>query len=194
MSHRDHEFWQVVAQGLEPNTFDWLGPLRDAVFRIIVFGCWDDGDTTRQCREPYALLRILEATHAMVVDREAAYIRNARSWYQETRALHPQLFGAYDLQFVVSDMTGPAVELPSDAFDLAFCSGVLYFMQSDQRQLQAAVNTMARVVRPGGWVIANEDPGLGGWFDGAGLVQAQCLEGAPEYAYCYRKSGATERG
>jgi SAM-dependent methyltransferase len=194
MSHHEDDFWQIVAAGLRLSDLIWLEPLRPVVDRIIVFGCWDDGGASRQCRESYALLRILEATHAVVVDREAEYIRNARSWYQETRTLHPQLLGAWDLQFVVSDMTGPAQELPSDAFDLAYCSGVLYFGQSDARQLQAAVSTMARVVRPGGWVIASEDPGLAPLFEGAGLVKADRPDGAPDYAYCYRKAGATERG
>jgi hypothetical protein len=49
------------------------------------------------------------------------------------------------------------------------------------------VSAMARVVRPGGWVVASEHEGLDTWFDGAGLVRAQGLADAPQYAYCYRK-------
>jgi SAM-dependent methyltransferase len=137
------------------------------------------------------LLRILEATSAVVVDREAEYIRNAQSWFQQTRAQYPELLGAYDLKFVLSDMTRETDELPINCFDLAYCSGVLYFMRADAGKLQAAVHTMARVVKPGGWVIANEDEGLEGQFEGAGLEKAECLDNAPQYAYCYRKPLST---
>jgi len=142
------------------------------------------------------LLRILEATRAVVVDKEAEYIRNARSWFQKTQAQYPELFGAYDLKFVAGDMTRETAELLANCFDPAYCSGVLYFMRSDAGKLQASVNTMARVVRPGGWVIANEDEGLEGQFEEAGLEKAEGLDDAPEYAYCYRKplrAGKTAR-
>jgi SAM-dependent methyltransferase len=176
-----------VAQGLLRSDFEWLEPLRTLVSSIVVFGCWDDGRTNRGCREPYVLLRILEATSAVVVDKEAEYIRNAQSWFQKTQAKYPELFGACDLKFVVSDMTRETDELTINCFDLAYCSGVLYFMRSDAGKLQAAVDTMARVVKPGGWVIANEDEGLDRQFEEAGLEKAPGLDGAPECAYCYRK-------
>jgi SAM-dependent methyltransferase len=190
-------FWQIVAQGLLKSDFEWLEPLRAFVSSIIIFGCWDNGDTNRGCREPYALLRILEATSAVVVDKEAEYIRNAQSWFQKTRAQYPELLAAYDLKFVVSDMAKETGELSVNCFDLAYCSGVLYCMRSDTGQLQAAVNTMARVVKPGGWVIANEDEGLDRQFKEAGLEKAGCLDNAPVYAYCYRKPliwGSWQRG
>ena len=187
----EEDFWRIVAQGLLRSDFEWLEPLRASVSSIIVFGCWDNGDTVRQCRESYVLLRILEATSAMVVDKEAEYIHNAQSWFQNTRAQYPELLGAYDLKFVVSDITREADELPINCFDLAYCSGVLYYMRSDIGQLQAAVNTMARVVKPGGLVVANEDEGLDKRFKEAGLEKAGCLDNAPAYAYCYRKPLST---
>ena len=183
----EKDFWRIVAQGLLRSDFEWLEPLRAFVSSIIVFGCWDNGDTDRCCREAYALLRILEATSAMVVDKEAEYIRNAQSWFRRTQAQYPELFGACDLRFVVSDMTRESDEMPINCFDFAYCSGVLYYMRSDVVQLQAAVNTMARVVKPGGWVIANEDEGLDRRFEEAGLVKVESLGNAPAYAYCYRK-------
>jgi hypothetical protein len=64
-------------------------------------------------------------------------------------------------------------------------------MRSDAGKLQAAVDTMARVVKPGGWVIANEDKGLDRRFEEAGLAKAEGLGNAPEYAYCYRKPLST---
>lgn len=183
----EEDFWQIVAQGLLKTDFEWLQPLRAFVSSIIVFGCWDNGDANRGCREPYVLLRILEAASAVVVDKEAEYIRNARSWFQKTQAQYPELFGACDLKFAVTDMTRETDELTVNCFDLAYCSGVLYFMRSDASKLQASVNTMARVVKPGGWVIANEDKGLERQFEEAGLEKAEGLDDAPEYAYCYRK-------
>jgi SAM-dependent methyltransferase len=187
MSQREDGFWQTVAQGLVRRDFAWLQPLRGTVSDIVVFGCWDDGETDRQCREAYALLRVLHASRATVLDKEAAYIGNARAWYQEARAGQPKWFAGWVLEFVVSDMAGEAPELRSNAYDLAYCSGVLFFMHSEPSKLQAAVNTMARVVSPGGWVIACEDPGLTSLFEGAGLLKADRLDGAPDYAYCYRK-------
>jgi SAM-dependent methyltransferase len=187
----DKDFWQVVAQGLLRSDFEWLKPLRASVSSIIVFGCWDNGDTVRGCREPYALLRLLEATSAVVVDKEAEYVRNAQNWFQKTQARYPELFGAYDLKFVVNDMTKETDELPIDCFDLAYCSGVLHFMRSDVGQLQAAINTMARVVKPGGWVIACEDEGLDRRFEEAGLERVQSLSNVPEHAYSHRKPLST---
>jgi hypothetical protein len=194
MSDLENDFWRIVAQGLHKGDFAWLQPLRGTVSDIVVFGCSDDGDMDRQCREAYVLLRMLQASRATVVDKEAAYIRNARAWYEEARARQPQWFVGWVVEFVVSDMAGAAPELPSNAYELAYCSGVFYFMQSQAHKLQAAVHTMARVVRPGGWVIACEDPGLTSLFEGAGLLKADRLHGAPDYAYCYRKADATERG
>jgi SAM-dependent methyltransferase len=187
----ERDFWHIVAQGLLRSDFEWLEPLKAFVSSLIVFGCWDDGDTDRGCREAYVLLRMLEATRAVVVDKEVGYIRNARGWFQETQARFPELFGAYDLKFVASDMTRETDDLPRDSFDLAYCSGVLYFMRSDAGKLQASINTMARVVRAGGWVVACEDKGLDRYFEKAGLRKSKRLDDAPEYAYCYRKSLST---
>jgi len=194
MSDLENDFWRIVAQGLHRGDLAWLQPLRGTVSDIVVFGCWDDGDAIRQCRESYALVRVLHASRATVVDKEAAFIGNARAWYQEARARQPKWCAGWVVEFVVSDMAGAAPVLPSSNFDLAYCSGVLFFMQSEPSKLQAAVNTMARVVSPGGWVIANEHPGLTSLFEGAGLLKADRLDGAPDCAYCYRKAGATERG
>jgi SAM-dependent methyltransferase len=190
----EKDFWQIVAQGLLRSDFEWLEPLRAFVSSIIVFGCWDNGDTNRGCREAYVLLRILEAASAVVVDKEAEYIRNAQSWFQKTQTQYPELFSACDLRFVVGDMTREADELTANCFDLAYCSGVLYFMRADAGKLQAAVRTMARVVKPGGWVVANEDKGLDRQFEEAGLEKAEGLDDAPEYAYCYRKPPQCKEG
>jgi SAM-dependent methyltransferase len=187
-------FWQIVAHGLLRSEFEWLQPLKAFVSCLIVFGCWDDGNNNRGCREAYVLLRTLEAIRAVVVDKEAVYIRNAHSWFQDMRTSYPELLGAYELEFVVSDMSRDTDDLPRDSFDLAYCSGVLYFMKSDAGKLQAAVNTMARVIRVGGWVIANEDKGLHRYFKKAGLTRSKWLDDAPKSAYCYRKLTCGRKG
>ena len=64
-------------------------------------------------------------------------------------------------------------------------------MRSDAGKLQAAVNTIARVVKPGGWVVANEDEGLDRRFERPGLEEAECLDNAPEYTFCDMKPLAT---
>jgi hypothetical protein len=53
----EREFWQIVAQGLLRSDFEWLEPLRAFVSSIIIFGCWDNGDTNRGCREPWMMLQ-----------------------------------------------------------------------------------------------------------------------------------------
>jgi hypothetical protein len=63
--------------------------------------------------------------------------------------------------------------------------------QIDHNLLQAAINTMARVVKPGGWVIACEDEGLDRRFEEAGLERVQSLSNVPEHVYCHRKPLST---
>jgi SAM-dependent methyltransferase len=157
------------------------------VVSIIVFGCWEALGADGGCREAYALLKILDATSVLIVDKEQEHIRDAKKWYNETRAQYPQLLGGYTIQFAVSDMTAEMDDLDHNHFDLAFCAGVLYYMRENAAEMQAAVNSMARAVRPGGWVIACEDEGLEKHFESAGLIKANELAQAPEYAYCYRK-------
>lgn len=181
------EFWEILGPRLLREDVEWLEPLRSLVSRIIVFGCRDTGEADSSCREAYALLRILDASSAVVVDKEAEHINNARCWFRKTRAQYPALFGSFDVVFAASDMTQKRDELGHNRFDLAYCSGVLFYMRSDAGALQAAVNTMARVVKPGGWVTAAEDEGLDSYFERAGLEKATGLDNAPDYAYCYQK-------
>ena len=166
---------------------EWLAPLGPNVASFIVFGCWNALEADGGCREPYALLEVLDATSVLVVDKELEHIRDAKSWYNDAVAQYPQLFGGHNVQFAVSDMTVEMDDLDHDHFDLAYCSGVLYYMRENAAEMQTAVNSMARVVKPGGWVIACEDEGLEPYFEAAGLEKTEELKQAPEYAYCYRK-------
>ena len=72
----ERDFWRIVAQGLLRSEFEWLESLKAFVSSLIAFGCWDDGDTKRGCREAYALLRMLEASRAVVVDKRGFRVHN----------------------------------------------------------------------------------------------------------------------
>lgn len=87
------------------------------------------------------------------------------------------------VRFVEADITKPIGELQSGYFDLAYCKKVLYHVWCDQGQtdVESAVHEMARVVRPGGWVVAVEplssSPNngvtldFGQFFERAGLIR-----------------------
>jgi len=185
------ERWQVVSTlgvclGYE---YEWLKPLQPYVDSIVDFGCWATEGFT--CSEPDALLWTLEATRVVVVDIEQEYIRNAKEWLETTRAKHPY-FKEYNLRFIVGDMTKDEMkdELHKCDFDLSYCQDVLYNMKDSSERLQNAINEMARVVKPGRWVIAVEPKiprDISRLFDDAGLVRDSRLKDAPDGAYCYSK-------
>jgi SAM-dependent methyltransferase len=187
MQMRDDALSRSLGPSLTTADLAWLAPLRSSVSCFVIFGCWDEGRPDSLCREVYALLEILGATDATVVDREPVHIAHARRRSKRIRAAHPESMGTRTIDFVVEDMTTACSVLEQDRFDLAYCSGVLYYVMQDAVALQAAIDTMARVVRPGGWVVAQEDPGLECSFTRAGLVLAAGLADAPEHAYCYQE-------
>lgn len=190
--------------------FRWLVPFRSFVTSIANFGCWaSSGDT---CSEPYALLWTLAARRVIVLDRNADYVRNAWDWLRRARRTHPY-FQEYQVEFVVGDMTQGNGGLEEEAFELAYCRDVLYNMQDDSEALRIAIGEMARVVRPGGWVVAIESKlgadfeedevkcgtatltvpiqltdaiDISRYFEEAGLRRVD-LADAPPHSYCYRK-------
>ena len=62
------------------------------------------------------------------------------------------------VSFIAADMTRPLDCVPSSHFGLAYCRKVLYHIWCDQGEdeVQCAVKEMARVVVPGGHVVAEE--------------------------------------
>jgi len=110
-------------------------------------------------------------------------------------------------------MTDEIDALDESAFDLSYCKDVLYNMRPDSKELQDSINMMARVVKPGGWVITVEpkmgveyetaaSEMLGGepskplpksepvdishLFEAARLVRAS-VHNAPPWSYCFKK-------
>jgi SAM-dependent methyltransferase len=186
------ERWQVVSTrgiclGYE---YEWLKPSQSSVDSIADFGCWADEIGT--CSEPYALLWTLNATRVVVIDKDREHICYAKKWLETTRAEHPY-FKEYKPEFIVGDMTkdGLKDELHECDFDLSYCQDVLYNMKDNLEGLQDAINEMARVVKPGRWVIAVEPKiprDISRLFDNAGLVRDSRLKDAPDGTYCYRKN------
>lgn len=197
---RDHPEvarWSVVAANgaCLRYEYEWLKPLRPSVDNIAHFGCRADaqGET---CSEPYALLWTLEATKVVVIDKEREHIRNARLWLKNTRQQH-SYFEDYPLEFEKGDMTDENLvenidALDEDSFGLSYCHSVLYNMYPSPNALRVSVDIMARVVKPGGWVIAIESQlskykdEISKYFKSAGLVRFN-LDGAPKCSYCYQK-------
>ncbi len=218
-THPEVARWTVVAANgaCLRYEYEWLKPLQPSVDYIVDFGCWVSDARTGTCSEPYALSWTLEAVEVIVVDKEAEYINNAHLWLENTRKQYPY-FRNYDLVFVVGDMTHKGLTettnaLKKNSFDLSYCHNVLYNMYTSPIALQAAISTMANVIKPGGWVIAIEskmgveyeekpcglfDDGpsipvplgetkdISQYFQAAGLVEFS-LKGAPEFSYCYQK-------
>lgn len=176
--------WRVVQ--IAKYMYEWLEPLQPYVDSIADFGCWDTAS------EAIALLWILKAKRVVVVDREQEYIRNAKEWLETTRAKHPY-FKEYEPEFIVGDMTKDELkdELHECDFDLSYCQDVLYNMKDNLEGLQSAIYEMARVAKPGGWVIAVEPKipeDISESFENAGLVRDNRLQDAPGGTYCYRKN------
>ena len=128
-----------------------LAQLSEYVESIANFGCW-------KSTEAFALLWRLHATEIIVIEKEKRYLakpiglreglkRSQKSYCLEGRTV----------EFIVADMlTSP---LCSNHFDLAYCQEVLCYIadESGLQKVQDAINEMARVVKPGGWVIAVEE-------------------------------------
>jgi SAM-dependent methyltransferase len=164
---------------------------------------------------------VLDAVEVWGVDKNEEYISGRNGREQELRVLQtttPEALEGRTIRFIAGDMTRRVKELPDDHFDLAFCQGVLYqvFAEGCWRELQNAVHEMARVVRPGSWVVAVEpdvgigdvEPGCcleelvsraGEGVDISGCFEREHLErvdisGAPRGTYGYRKRRCSAGG
>jgi SAM-dependent methyltransferase len=156
----------------------WLLDLNENYDSIANFGCNIGYETL-------ALMWLLNAREATGVDKDGDSIRQAQSLLSNIQmdiqsiqmALHynpniPSQFRS-ELQsyvenlghlpfptFVEGDMT-EMTSLPSNHFDLAYCERVLYHIACNRSgrvgdNVLSAVEEMARVVKPGGFVAAIE--------------------------------------
>ena len=168
----------------------WLLQLSSSVESIANFGCYSS--------EPFVLMWTLDATEVKVIEKEEKNLSNLDTGPKEqleylNRNLPSALEGR-SIEFITKDMSERVDELLSNHFDLAFCERVLYFSLPDWQKVQNAINEMARVVKPGGLVIAVEPKkdetgnliDFHPLFARAGLIE-EYLEGSPGKAYCYKK-------
>lgn len=138
--------------------------------KIANFGCWDGV-------EAFVLLWLLDASEITVLDVEEKHVADLRQligWLQNTK---PASLQGRSIKPIVADMTFTVAEMPANHFDLAFCHNTLYNLKDDDsnndNNVQSGVNEMARVIRPGGYLIASE-PKMGVKF---GSVEGSIAEG-----------------
>lgn len=161
---------------------EWLRHLSDAMDKLITFGCGSS--------EPFALLWILEASEIKIVEKDASRLTRPMEELEILKKQHPTTYKQDTVDFIIADMSAPLPQIPSGYFDLAFCESVLYYMKEDVEVLQRAVNQMARVIKPGGWVVAIEHSfiqrEISQMFNIAGLMLDECPQ-APPSACCFKK-------
>lgn len=182
----------------------WLTPLSDRVSRVVNFGHWNS-------TEPYILLWILNAQYLLVVEQDFENLHSPNQTRACLRETLPESLLGRKVEFIAADMLKGFSQ--ANCFDLAYCENTLYFMDEDIEILKQAIYEMARVVRPGGSIIAvepkmgvkyknvpcilfgnsmdfpfpeNEPVDISHLFEEIGLVSFQ-LANMPEYTYCYRK-------
>ncbi len=182
--------WFLELQNPHDN-LKWLSQVSASVEIIANFGCTSS--------EFLALLWRLDAAEVKVVEREEKH-RNKqpmgpRKELEFVGKKIPAALEGRSVEFIVADMSKLREdELASDYCDLTYCEEVLYFMMSDLQEVRDSISQMARIVRPGGWVIAVElhlsenidREKIGRLFEAAGL-RKYGLDGAPSFSYCYKK-------
>lgn len=167
------------------NHLEWLMQLSNTMDKLITFGCGGS--------EPFALLWILGASEIKVVEKDANRLTKPMEELELLKRQYPTTYKQDTVDFIIADMSAPLPQIPSDYFELAFCESVLYYMEKDIEVLQRAINQMARVVRPGGWIIVIEhgieQREINQMFGAAGLMLVTCPQ-APPSSYCFKKAVA----
>lgn len=166
---------------------DWLKQLSDEVDTVVEFGCWS-------C-EPFALLWTLKASRVEIIEKDERNLITPKYILENLLFSHPycikndQIF-FYEPQDMIKS------KLPSNSFDLAYCKRVLSNMKSHD-EIQCAIKNMARIIKPGGFLIAVESMPdnkgrpkpkgiLSSILSKSGLNEIE-LDNAPGEAYCFKK-------
>ena len=178
--------------------FKPLEVLKTNVSRIVNFGCWPRTDGGF---EPFALLWTFDATEVHVVEKNNEHIRCAQEFAQDLHRQKPDCFTLGCINMLPPrDITNPISDLPDSYYDGSFCERVLLQVHKDYGTLglTKAIAQMARVVRPGGWVIACEQPTeylpdkMEIFFEEVGLTKYTDIDliGILSHAYVYIKASA----
>lgn len=163
--------------------------------RIVNFGC-------KSGSEPFALLWTLNASEVMVIEIEKENIDALQQELDIVGHRHPESLQGRKVDFLCLDMSQNIPALPSHYFDLAYCRNTLYFMQKQYNTLNNAVRQMARVIKPGGFIVAvepyfgveldeqkgelSEPEDINYLFISTGLTKVD-ISGFPPFSYCYQK-------
>lgn len=176
--------------------FQPLAVLKPEINRIVNFGYWhrDDGIDSN---EPYALVWTLDASEVVVVEKDKKCVQAGQEIMEGLRKRVPACFKLHSIRFLLGDMTNPIPELRQNYFDVSYCERVLLqiYDEHSKQGLTKAIAQIVRVVRPGGWVIACEQPteylpkNVEFFFEEAGLTINKSIRrvGILKDAYIYNK-------
>jgi SAM-dependent methyltransferase len=171
------ELEHIISHARSKASAEWIQQLKaldTPRLKVADFGCASGSETL-------ALIWVLDACEACGVDRDISQaertLSNLKQWIAESRLALPHASqGDYSWwenevpsflkegrlpTFVKEqDIAHPSkpFQLPCDHFDLACCSNLLYQILENQGEedIKCAVEEMKRVVKLGGWVVADE--------------------------------------
>jgi len=176
--------------------FQPLVVLKPGIKYIVNFGYWPRYDGI-DSNEPYALAWTLDASEVVVVEKNEKYVQAGQEKMEGLCKRIPACFKLHSIRFLLGDMTNPISELCQNYFDVSYCERVLIQIYSEhgQQGLTKAIDQIVRVVRPGGWVIACEQPtkdlpkNANHFFEEAGLTINKSISrvGVLKNAYIYNK-------
>ena len=130
--------------------FIWLRQLGMPLARIADFGCFGSD-------EPFALLWALDADEVVVVEKCVDNLTEPKQRLETLQKTNPACMEGRTIEFVTADMSTEITRLPTSYFDLAYCKEVLYNLyEPDRQKLRNAISQMARITKPGGFVVALE--------------------------------------
>ncbi len=193
--HRVSGAWfDALTAGGTRNHYEWLVGLRNlsTINRIADFGCCS--------AEPLILLWLFDAAEVVVVELIKEHLDPLEEDIEIIKKRYPEALQGRSVKPITPhDVSMKVDALRSDYFDVAYCGRVLYNMSPDFQKIQASIGEMTRIVRPGGFVIAADEPvdakganesnhpiDISPMFESAGLRQVYLLS-KPDWSYCYQK-------
>lgn len=150
--HADEAYYRRVQSALDARILPLIGP-RD---RVLDIGCGNGRYTLAFARRAASV---------------SAYDLSPRLLDQARQAAHAM--GANNVNFDLADISSMPI---TGQYELVVCMGVLVCLV-DQHAFDAALDTLAHAVAPGGKLLLRES--LSGW--------AKVVWRGPQYTACYRR-------